>query len=248
MNPVAFHQTGHSVLCILAVLLSTVSGGVPLGGTQGLRTHCPMRHLSIGVGRQWQSGVGQPPGPVFEGRRAWMAPSWSSIPAARCCHALVSRSVSARAVVGPRPGVGALFGGPECPDPSAGRRAVRPEPASVRLAAGVAEPLLSPQPVPARQRYKRVARCWERPWLTPAWLTPRLVRAALALGEPAAWGPSAGQVLVALDSVRCGSWEVFTLGVVWHGRVVPVSWAVLPYPWPKGQVTPTVCRLLRQVG
>src|SRR5437764_5301138 len=32
--------------------------------------------------------------------------------------------------------------------------------------------LLSPQAVPARQRYKRVARFWERPWLTPAWLTP----------------------------------------------------------------------------
>jgi hypothetical protein len=41
--------------------------------------------------------------------------------------------------------------------------------------------LLSPQAVPARQRYKRVARLWERPWLTPAGLTPLLVRAALAL-------------------------------------------------------------------
>src|ERR687886_776757 len=108
--------------------------------------------------------------------------------------------------------------------------------------------LLSPVPVPARQRYKRVARFWARPWLTPAWLTPRLVRTALALVEPTAWGPSGGQLLVVLDSVRCGPWEVFTLGVVWHGRLLPVSWAVLPYPWPKGQVTPTVCRLLRQVG
>src|SRR6266566_4197349 len=108
--------------------------------------------------------------------------------------------------------------------------------------------LLSPTAVPARQRYKRVARFWERPWLTPAWLTPRLVRAALALGEPDGWGPTAGLTHVVLDSVRCGSWEVFTLGVVWHGRVVPVSWAVLAYPWPHGQVTPTVCRLLRQVA
>jgi hypothetical protein len=108
--------------------------------------------------------------------------------------------------------------------------------------------LLSPVPVPARQRYKRVARFWERPWLTPAWLTPRLVRAALALVDPVPWGPAGGQVLVVLDSVRCGPWEVFTLGVVWHGRMLPVSWAALPYPWPKGQVTPTVCRLLRQVG
>ncbi len=108
--------------------------------------------------------------------------------------------------------------------------------------------LLSPHAVPARQRYKRVARFWERPWLTPAWLTPRLVRAALALVEPDGWGPTAGLTHVVLDSVRCGSWEVFTLGVVWHGRVVPVSWAVLAYPWPHGQVTPTVCRLLRQVA
>jgi hypothetical protein len=108
--------------------------------------------------------------------------------------------------------------------------------------------LLSPQPVPARQRYKRVARFWERPWLTPTWLTPRLVRAALALVPPDGGGPTAGQTHVALDSVRCGRWEVFTLGVVWHGRVVPVGWAVLPYPWPRGQVTPTVRRLLRQVG
>jgi hypothetical protein len=109
--------------------------------------------------------------------------------------------------------------------------------------------LLSPHPVPARQRYKRVARAWDRPWLSPAWLTPRLVRAVLALVplDPPA-SPTAGMTHVALDSVRCGSWEIFTLGVVWHGRVLPVGWAVLPYPWPKGQVTPTVCALLRQVA
>src|SRR5437870_3099256 len=34
----------------------------------------------------------------------------------------------------------------------------------------------SPLPVPARQRYKRVARAWTRPWLSPAWLVPRQVR------------------------------------------------------------------------
>jgi hypothetical protein len=107
--------------------------------------------------------------------------------------------------------------------------------------------LLSPTPVPARQRYKRLARFWARPWLTPGWLTPRLVRAAVALVPPDGGGPTRGQTHLALDSMRCGGWEVFTLGVVWHGRVLPVAWAVLPYPWPTGQVTPTVCRLLRQV-
>jgi hypothetical protein len=44
--------------------------------------------------------------------------------------------------------------------------------------------LPSPLPVPACQRYKRVARAWTRPWLSPAWLTPRLVRAALAWSAP----------------------------------------------------------------
>src|SRR5207245_3366060 len=50
------------------------------------------------------------------------------------------------------------------------------------------------------------------------------------------------------SSDLCGGWEVFTLGVVWHGRVLPVGWAVLPYPWPKGRFTPTVCALIRQVA
>lgn len=127
--------------------------------------------------------------------------------------------------------------------------------------------LLSPMDVPARQRYKRVRRSWDRPWLTSAGLTPYLVRAVLALvtlgpvalaaastvaGQavpPALLGPLPGVALhLALDSVRCGKWEVFTLGVVWWGRVLPVGWAVLPYPWPKGQFTPTVCGLVRQVA
>jgi hypothetical protein len=104
--------------------------------------------------------------------------------------------------------------------------------------------LSSPLPVPARQRYKRVARAWTRPWLSPAGLVPRLVPAVLAVVPP----DRSGLTHLALDSVRCGPWEVFTLGVVWHGRVLPVGWAVLPYPWPKGQFTPTVCALIRQVA
>ena len=55
-------------------------------------------------------------------------------------------------------------------------------------------------------------------------------------------------MLLVLESVRCGRWEIFTTGVVWQGRVLVVGWAVLPYPWPKGQFTPTVCALLRQVA
>ncbi len=104
--------------------------------------------------------------------------------------------------------------------------------------------LVSPGAVPARQRYKRVRRLLGRRWLAPAWLTPRLVRAVLALVPP----ERDGRTHLALDSVRCGPWEVFTLGVAWHGRALPVGWAVLPYPWPKGRFTPTACRLVRQVA
>jgi hypothetical protein len=75
-------------------------------------------------------------------------------------------------------------------------------------------------------------------------VTPHLVRAVLALVCP---DPD-GLTHLALDSVRCGRWEVFTLGVVWHGRALVVGWAVLPHPWPKGQFTPTVCALVRQVA
>jgi hypothetical protein len=101
-----------------------------------------------------------------------------------------------------------------------------------------------PDPVarPARTGYRRVARGWACRWLTAAALTAVLVRAALTLTG----GPPA-PVLV-LDSVRCGQWEVFTIGLLWHGRVLPLSWAVLPYPWPTGRFTPTVCALVRRVA
>src|SRR5215204_3806875 len=80
-------------------------------------------------------------------------------------------------------------------------------------------------------------------------LEPRgRLRAAVALVAPEGPGATAGLRHLALDSVRCGPWEVFTLGLVWQGRVLPVGWAVLPYPWPKRQFTPTVCALVRQVA
>jgi hypothetical protein len=105
--------------------------------------------------------------------------------------------------------------------------------------------LVSPMAVPARQRYRRLGRLLDSRWLSPAWLTPALVRAAVALAIAAGGAQTAR---LALDSVRCGAWEVFTVGVVWHGRVLVVGWAVLPYPWPKGRFTPTVCALVRQVA
>ncbi len=106
------------------------------------------------------------------------------------------------------------------------------------------------KPVPARQRYKRVARALDRPWLTSAWLTPLVVRAVLTLLPPEenAGDTAPTEVTVALDSVRCGPWEAFTRGIVWRGRVIPVAWRVRASPWPQGQVTPAVCALAAQVA
>lgn len=104
--------------------------------------------------------------------------------------------------------------------------------------------LSGPPAVPARQRCKRLARALDRPWLTPARLSPLLVAAALRLAPPDPRGPTAGLTHLALDTVRCGRWAVVVVGVVWHGRVLPVQWAVLPSPWPKGRFGPTVLAVL----
>ena len=106
--------------------------------------------------------------------------------------------------------------------------------------ASLARTILSHAGVPARQRFKRVRRILTRARLSSAQLTPWLVPAAVSLvGDR--------QVHLAIDTVRCGAWEVITAGVVWHGRVLPVGWEVLPYPWPKGQFTPTVIRLVQRI-
>ena len=94
--------------------------------------------------------------------------------------------------------------------------------------------------VPARQRYKRLARLLDSPALTPAVTTAALVRGSLRLFPPQA--PT-----LALDTVRCGGWESITVGLVLEGRVQLLSAAVLPVPWPKGRFWPTVLHALQQV-
>jgi hypothetical protein len=113
---------------------------------------------------------------------------------------------------------------------------------------GLMRALGGPGPAAGRTRYQRVRDGLAWPGLLPAELTAGLVRAATALVAPSAAGPLAGYTVLALDSVRLGAWEVFTIGVVWHGRALPVGWAVLPSPLPKGQFRATVCRLVREVA
>lgn len=103
--------------------------------------------------------------------------------------------------------------------------------------------LLSGITVPARQRFRRAARALVRASLSSPRLTAVLVQAVLTL-----FGLPRAGLLLALDGVRCGGWEVLVLGVVCQSRVLPVGWAVLPYPWPRGRFTPLTCDLVRQVA
>jgi hypothetical protein len=72
-------------------------------------------------------------------------------------------------------------------------------------------------------------------------LSPALIRLALALL------PTGQLVVVALDTTRLGSWEVWLAGIVVAGRTLPIGWAVLPSPCPKGRCRATTLALLQQL-
>jgi hypothetical protein len=91
----------------------------------------------------------------------------------------------------------------------------------------------------ARQAQRRVRRILCRPCLSSEKLTPLLIRAVLRLLPTP-------DLVVVLDWTRCQTWDVFTLGVRVHGRVFPIAWEALAYPWPAKQFTPTVLRLLER--
>lgn len=114
------------------------------------------------------------------------------------------------------------------------------------LAAQQVSPAALARAIPAaeagagRSRLRRVRRWWQGPELELGRLAPRLIATALALLPPGA------PVLVVLDTTRVGPWELWLAGVVYAGRVLPVGWAVLPYPWPKGRFRETMLALVRQ--
>lgn len=92
-----------------------------------------------------------------------------------------------------------------------------------------------------RSCLRRVRRWWSGPPLEQVLVHPGLLRQALALLEPSA------AALVALDTTRLGPWEVWLAGLVVGGRTLPLGWAVLPYPWPKGQFRPTTLTLVQRL-
>ena len=96
------------------------------------------------------------------------------------------------------------------------------------------------EPGSGRGRLRRVQRWWQGPELEVGRLTPRLIRVALALVPHQ-------DVVVALDTTRVGEWEIWQAGIVFAGRTLPVAWAVVPYPWPKGRFRQTTLALVRQL-
>jgi hypothetical protein len=86
-----------------------------------------------------------------------------------------------------------------------------------------------------------VRRWWRGPALDQATISPALIRLALTL--LAAHQP----VVVALDTTRLGGWEVWMAGIVVAGRTLPIGWAVLPYPWPKGRFRTTTLALIQRL-
>ena len=107
--------------------------------------------------------------------------------------------------------------------------------------AAMARALPAEQAGRARARLTRVRRWWVGPPLDQAVVSPQLIQAALALLPP---GQSA---VVALDTTRLGPWEVWLAGIVVAGRTVPIGWAVIPYPWPKGRFRTTTVALIRRL-
>lgn len=91
----------------------------------------------------------------------------------------------------------------------------------------------------ARQRMRRVRRVLGRDSLSSEYLTPILIRVVLSLVKDQV-------VVIALDSTRCRRWEIFTIGVVFHGRTLPIAWAAIAYPWQKKTYTPTVISLIQR--
>ena len=108
-------------------------------------------------------------------------------------------------------------------------------------AAALARALPAEHAGSGRSCLRRVRRWWRGPVLDQATISPALIRLAcplLAADQP---------VVVALDTTRLGPWEVWLAGIVVAGRTLPIGWAVIPYPWPKGRFRTTTLALIQQL-
>jgi hypothetical protein len=72
-------------------------------------------------------------------------------------------------------------------------------------------------------------------------ISPQLIQHALRVHG------KSQSVVVAMDTTRVGPWEVWVAGIVVGGRTLPIGWAVIPYPWPKGRYRATTLALVKQL-
>lgn len=107
--------------------------------------------------------------------------------------------------------------------------------------AALARALPAEQRGSGRARLTRVRRWWTGPVVDQAVVSPQLIAGALALLAPDQ------AVVVALDTTRLGKWEVWLAGIVVAGRTVPIGWAGIPYPWPKGRFRHTTLTLIQRL-
>src|SRR5438128_3651317 len=106
--------------------------------------------------------------------------------------------------------------------------------------AALARALPAEQAGSGRSCLRRVRRWWQGPALEQATISPALIRLALTL-------VAGTQPVGAMDTTRLGAWEVWLAGIVVAGRTLPIGWAVIPYPWPKGRFRGTTLALIQQL-
>ena len=107
--------------------------------------------------------------------------------------------------------------------------------------AALARALPHEQAGSGRSCLRRIRRWWQGPALEQGEISPQLIRQALQVH------PTSQSVVVAMDTTRVGPWEVWLAGIVVRGRTLPIGWAVIPYPWPKGRYRATTLALVRQL-
>jgi hypothetical protein len=107
--------------------------------------------------------------------------------------------------------------------------------------AALARALPAEQSGSGRARLTRVRRWWTGPAVEQAVVSPQLIVGALALRSPDQ------AVVVAVDTTRVGQWEVWLAGIVVAGRTLPIGWAGIPYPWPRGRFRHTTLTLVQRL-
>src|SRR5438094_6972310 len=107
--------------------------------------------------------------------------------------------------------------------------------------AALARALPAEQVGSGRACVRRVRRWWCGPPLEQVYISSRPIHTALTVLPPGT------PVVVALDTTRLGPWEVWLAGIVVAGRTLPIGWAVIPYPWPKGRFRSTTLALVRRL-